>query len=149
MIKRALVVLASALCLTSSAASQRPVPAFAPPGTPISLGLAGYAKVLCSAVFVSGRDPAEAFKNSGFFLLNEKDRPDVTWKVDRERTQVHLTLRGTVTRTAKYFGDHGVRTEGVNKVKEGSPHCVDAIVHGEIAMVVNTTSAGVQTHRGL
>ncbi|HEV2986124.1 MAG TPA: hypothetical protein VGX46_17120, partial [Vicinamibacterales bacterium] len=46
----------------------RPQSAFAPEGTPISLGLAGYAKVLCSAVFVSGREPAEAFKNSGFFL---------------------------------------------------------------------------------
>jgi carbamoyl-phosphate synthase large subunit len=49
--------------------------------------------------------------------------------------------------TARYFADHGVSAEGVNKVKEGSPHCVDSIVRGEIAMVVNTTSAGVQTIR--
>jgi len=38
--------------------------AFAPDGTPITLGLAGYAKVLCSAVFVSGREAPEAFENS-------------------------------------------------------------------------------------
>ena len=48
--------------------------AFAPDGTPITLGLAGYAKVLCSAVFVSGREAAEAFENSGFFLFPEEER---------------------------------------------------------------------------
>ena len=52
----------------------RPPSAFAPEGTPITLGLAGYAKVLCSAVFVSGREPAEAFENSGFFLFPDEHR---------------------------------------------------------------------------
>jgi len=33
-----------------------------PVDTPAEYGLAGYAKVLCSAVFVSYRDPAEARK---------------------------------------------------------------------------------------
>ena len=37
---------------------------------------------------------------------------------------------------------NGVPTSGINKVLEGRPHCVDAIVNGEIALVVNTTSAG-------
>ena len=32
----------------------RPASAYAPQGTPTELGIAGYAKVLCSAVFVSG-----------------------------------------------------------------------------------------------
>ena len=32
--------------------------------------------------------------------------------------------------------------DGVNKVLEGRPHCVDAIVNGEIALVVNTTVGG-------
>ena len=34
------------------------------------------------------------------------------------------------------------QADGVNKVHEGRPHCVDAIVNGEIAMVVNTTVGG-------
>src|SRR4051812_34330649 len=59
--------------------------AFAPDGTPIGLGLAGYAKVLCSAVFVSGREPAEAFENSGFFLFPEDQRRGVTYDVDRDK----------------------------------------------------------------
>ena len=65
--------------------------AFAPDGTPITLGLAGYAKVLCSAVFVSGRDAAEAFENSGFFLLPEEERRGVTYDVDRKKQLVRMT----------------------------------------------------------
>ena len=45
-----------ALCAAGAAVTAGQVRnAFAPDGTPISLGLAGYAKVLCSAVFVSSR----------------------------------------------------------------------------------------------
>jgi len=72
------VVALSITVLAGQQAPRRPA-TFAPEGvTPISLGLAGYAKVLCSAVFVSGRDPAEAFKNSGFFLFPDAERPGVT-----------------------------------------------------------------------
>ncbi|NIQ01226.1 MAG: carbamoyl phosphate synthase large subunit, partial [Nitrospinaceae bacterium] len=41
--------------------------------------------------------------------------------------------------TASYLNEHGVETERVNKVKEGRPHCVDAIKSQQIAMVFNTT----------
>jgi carbamoyl-phosphate synthase large subunit len=34
----------------------------------------------------------------------------------------------------------GIACDHVNKVKEGQPHIVDAIINGEIAMVINTTS---------
>src|SRR6266498_4928065 len=101
-----------ALCLSASsmvgAAQQAPrsTSAFAPEGTPISLGLAGYAKVLCSAVFVSGREPAEAFKNSGFFLFPEDQRAGVTYVVDRTQRRVRMT-HGTTTRTAKFYADQG------------------------------------------
>ncbi len=75
--------------------------------TPPSLGIAGWAKVLCSAVFVSGRDPNEAFRNSGFFLTAEKDRPFVTYRIDRERREVYTTYKATITRKAKFYGDQG------------------------------------------
>jgi CubicO group peptidase (beta-lactamase class C family) len=79
---------------------------YIPSGTPIELGLAGYAKVLCSAVFVSGRDPQEAARNSGYFLMPPElaDKPE--WKIDREQKVVRMTL-GNVTREAKYYGDQG------------------------------------------
>jgi CubicO group peptidase (beta-lactamase class C family) len=88
------------------AQAPRPTSAFAPEGTPIALGLAGYAKVLCSAVFVSGREPAEAFENSGFFLFPEDQRRGVTYDVDRDKKRVRMT-HGRITRTAAFYGDQG------------------------------------------
>src|SRR5436309_10889934 len=91
------------------AAAQQPArqpSAFAPEGTPIELGLAGYAKVLCSAVFVSGRDAAEAFRNSGYMLFPEEHLSAVTYAVNRDKKVVRMT-HGTVTRTAKFYGDQG------------------------------------------
>src|SRR5829696_6074323 len=80
---------------TATLRAQPPAPprqnAFAPAGTPIALGLAGYAKVLCSAVFVSGRDAAEAFENSGFFLFPEAERRGVSYDVDRAHKLVRMT----------------------------------------------------------
>ncbi len=82
--------------------------AYAPPGTPAELGIAGYAKVLCSAVFVSGREPEEAARNSGFFMLAEAHRDRITdITVDRNRRTVHMTLSDSITRTAKFYGDQG------------------------------------------
>src|SRR5262249_12273186 len=72
----------------------------------ISLGLAGYAKVLCSAVFVSERDPVEAFKNSGFFLFPDEYRAGVSYTVDRAQKLVRMT-HGSISRTAKFYGDQG------------------------------------------
>jgi carbamoyl-phosphate synthase large subunit len=40
--------------------------------------------------------------------------------------------------TAAYLRQHGLNVETINKVAEGSPHVVDAIGRGAIAMVINT-----------
>ncbi len=42
--------------------------------------------------------------------------------------------------TAATLRSLGVPARGINKVKEGRPHCVDAIINGEVAMVINTTT---------
>src|SRR5215475_13622149 len=86
--------------VTLVAAPTVPAPSsYRPVGTAQELELAGYAKILCSAVFVSGRDPAEATKNSGG---NDK----VAWHVNREQKLVRMTLGG-VTREARFYGDQG------------------------------------------
>jgi len=77
-----------------------------PVGTPVELGLAGYAKVLCSAVFVSFREPAEAFRNSGYWMMPADQQDGNTYVVDREKKAVRVT-RGGITRTAKFYGDQG------------------------------------------
>ncbi len=96
-------LIAGVLCAAQPA---RQPSAYAPNGTPVELGLAGYAKVLCSAIFVSGRDANEAVKNSGFFLMPAGQAEKVTWTVDREARIVRMTLDG-VTREAKFYGDQG------------------------------------------
>jgi CubicO group peptidase (beta-lactamase class C family) len=102
----AVAVLSFVTIAFAAAQSPRPRSAYAPEGTPISLGLAGYAKVLCSALFVSGREPEEAFRNSGFFLIPEEQRAGVTYAVDRKAGLVRMT-HGSITRTAKFYGDQG------------------------------------------
>ena len=79
--------------------------AYRPAGTARELELAGYAKVLCSAVFVSARDPVEAARNSGDVLM-ASGRDKVGWHVDREQKLVRMTLDG-VSREARFYGDQG------------------------------------------
>jgi len=81
---------------------------YAPSVTPSNLGIAGYAKVLCSAVFVSGRKLDDARNVSGYFLVPEKDFEHITdISVDHDRKAVRVTLRDLLTREARYFGDQG------------------------------------------
>jgi carbamoyl-phosphate synthase large subunit len=42
--------------------------------------------------------------------------------------------------TAAFLNEQGLEVSPVNKVKQGSPHCVDFIREGKIQMVINTTS---------
>ncbi len=76
-------------------------------GTHAELGLAGYAKVFCSALFVSGRKPDEAFKNSGFFFMPEDLQDKVTYSIDIDNKSVLLSLGDSITRSARYTGDQG------------------------------------------
>ena len=41
--------------------------------------------------------------------------------------------------TAAYFAEQGLEVQGVNKVREGRPHIVDAMMSGEVQLVFNTT----------
>jgi CubicO group peptidase (beta-lactamase class C family) len=79
-----------------------------PPGDPMEHAMSGFAKILCSAVFVTGLDVAFAAENVGFFVSNPEERALVTdTVVDYENRAVHLTLNTGVTRTAKFYGDQG------------------------------------------
>lgn len=41
--------------------------------------------------------------------------------------------------TANYLTEHGITCERINKVAQGRPHIVDAIINGEIDLIINTT----------
>lgn len=78
-----------------------------PPNDPDSWKVAGTAKVLCSALFVSGRDLREAFARVADYFLREKLDSITDLHVDRDRQLVRLTLAGRITREAKRYGDQG------------------------------------------
>jgi CubicO group peptidase (beta-lactamase class C family) len=77
-----------------------------PVGSPTSNGLAGFAKILCSAVFITGHAPEEAARNSAYFFMPRGEEADVTWTIDRE-TRTVTTRRGEVARSARQYGDQG------------------------------------------
>jgi CubicO group peptidase (beta-lactamase class C family) len=82
-----------------------------PPGDRLEHETAGFAKVLCSALFITGRDLASAAAEDGFFVSPlEHRRSVVDMVVDRERHEVRLTLANGVTRVARQFGDQGCVT---------------------------------------
>jgi CubicO group peptidase (beta-lactamase class C family) len=82
-----------------------------PPGDALEHHTAGFAKTLCSAVFITGLDPDFAAENVGYFTGPYEERKHVTEKrIDRENKAVHLTLANGVVRTAKYLGDQGCVT---------------------------------------
>lgn len=82
-----------------------------PPGDPLTHHTSGFAKIMCSAVFVTGLDPDFAAENVGYFTSPYSERAKVGKPViDRENRAVHITLPSGVIRTAKYFGDQGCVT---------------------------------------
>jgi CubicO group peptidase (beta-lactamase class C family) len=82
-----------------------------PPGDPLELMTAGFAKVLCSALFITGRELATAVDEDGFFVSPRAQRRAVTdTAVDWKGHAVHLTLPNGVTRSAKLYGDQGCIT---------------------------------------
>jgi carbamoyl-phosphate synthase large subunit len=80
-----------------------------------------------------------------FISVRDEDKPGAL-EVARRLVELGFSIVATHG-TSAYFRENGVAAQGINKVKEGRPHCVDSIVSGEIALVVNTTSAGAQTIR--
>jgi CubicO group peptidase (beta-lactamase class C family) len=87
-----------------------------PPGDPLEHHTSGFAKIMCSAVFITGLDPDFAAENIGYFTSPYAERAKVGKPViDRVNKAVHITLPNGVTRTAKYLGDQGCVTLPVGK----------------------------------
>lgn len=79
-----------------------------PPGDPLEHSTAGFAKILCSALFLTGLELADAAENVGFFTSPYEDRRHVVdTMVDRARQRVSLTLPSGVTRVAQRYGSQG------------------------------------------
>src|SRR5213592_2700660 len=71
-----------------------------PPGDPLEHHTAGFAKVMCSAVYMTGLSPEFAAENVGYFTSPYRERAKVGKPViDRANRAVHITLPNGVTRT--------------------------------------------------
>lgn len=82
-----------------------------PPGDPLAHHTSGFAKIMCSAVFITGLDPEFAAENVGYFTSPYAERAKVGKPVvDRAARAVHITLPNGVRRTARYLGDQGCVT---------------------------------------
>src|SRR5687768_3531100 len=79
-----------------------------PPGDPLEHHAAGFAKIVCSAVFVSGFDAAFAAENLGYFVAPYADRAKLgAPKIDRATRTVHVTMPNGTVRIAKHVGSQG------------------------------------------
>ena len=87
-----------------------------PPGDPLEHHAAGFAKVVCSAVFITGLDADFAAENLGYFVAPYEERKKVGKPVvDRASKTVRVALPNGVTRTAKLVGDQGCVTLPIGK----------------------------------
>lgn len=100
--------LASMLSADTAPLAER-TPRFPPPESTVELNLGGFTKVLCSAIFVSGRDLEEAVRDSAgpLFLTAEYQPEPDDIEVDEARREVSVVRDGRVVRTARHVGDQG------------------------------------------
>lgn len=79
-----------------------------PPGEPLHHYTSGFAKILCSAIFITGLDPKDAAANVGGFISPFEQRAHVTnITIDRVRQEVSLVLPDGIVRTARRYSSQG------------------------------------------
>src|SRR5215510_15144583 len=82
-----------------------------PPGDPLEHHASGFAKIMCSAVFITGLEPEFAAENVGYFTCPYEVRASLGKPViDRGAKAVHVSMPNGVTVTAKYLGSQGCVT---------------------------------------
>lgn len=78
-----------------------------PPNDPDSWAIAGTAKILCSSLFVSGREQTEARAHLTPYFIGARIDSLTDVQIDRQRTLVRITASNRITREAELYGDQG------------------------------------------
>ncbi len=79
-----------------------------PPGNAVEHNAAGFAKIMCSAIFITGLDPEFAAQKLGGFVAPFEARALYGKPViDRANKLVHVNLPNGGQRTAKFIGSQG------------------------------------------
>jgi CubicO group peptidase (beta-lactamase class C family) len=82
-----------------------------PPGNAIEHHASGFAKTMCSAVFITGLDADFAAENVGYFTAPYAERARLGKPVvDRTARSVSVSVPNGATLTAKYLGSQGCVT---------------------------------------
>lgn len=74
---------------------------------------------------------------TAFISVKEGDKAEII-EIAQNLVELGFELIAT-SGTANHLSDHGIAVKKVNKVLEGRPHCEDAILSGQVQLVVNTT----------
>src|SRR5260370_19660555 len=94
-----------------------------PPGDPLTHHAAGFAKVMCSAVFMTGLAPDFAAENVGFFTAPYGQRAKLGKPaIDRANKAAHVILPNAVTRPATHLGSHGCLTPPIRETDMNFKH---------------------------
>ncbi len=72
-----------------------------------------------------------------FISVKDRDKPAAAL-LAKQLSDMGFELMATGG-TQTYLADQGLRVMRVNKVLEGRPHCEDALLNGEVQLVINTT----------
>ena len=97
--------------LARDRALELPTPYVPPPGDPLEHQAAGFAQIMCSAVFITGLDADFAAENVGYFAAPYAVRAQLGKPlIDRDSKTVSVAVPGGQTRVAKYVGDQGCVT---------------------------------------
>ncbi len=81
-------------------------------------------------------------KGTVFISVKNADKEAVI-PIARELSEIGFKIVATGG-TAIHLNENGIETTRINKVMEGQPHIVDAIINGEIDLVINTTTKSAQ-----
>ena len=76
-------------------------------------------------------------KGTVFLSARNKDKNELL-PLAKDLQDIGFTLIATGG-TCTYLQEHGLNVTKINKVSEGQPHVVDAIINGDIALMINTT----------
>jgi len=77
-----------------------------------------------------------------FLSVKDDDKEDLL-PIARDLEGMGLDLIATGG-TCRYLDEQGVKVSRINKVLEGQPHILDAIINGEVALMINTTNKSSQ-----
>jgi carbamoyl-phosphate synthase large subunit len=97
----------------------------------------GMADSFGMAFFKAEEAATPALPTAGRVLLTVSEKTDEVVKIAREFLKHGMPLSATVG-TQRFLAQHRVKADLLHKLGEGRPNMVDAVMNGEIALVVNT-----------